>query len=602
MKWWERFGCTAAVLLDFEFGSLSGENPEPRCLVVSELPSGVTQRIWLDGVTTPSCPFSSLPDTLFVAYFASAELGCMNVLGWPMPEKVLDLYTEFRALTNGLASLPAGNGLIGALTFFGLRSIESEEKEEMRALALRGGQYSSSERNALLDYCESDVVSLLRLAPKLVERIDHPKMSILRGRYMNAVASMETNGIPVDAPFLSKLKSHWPDVKAKLIEEVAKQFDVFEGRVFKQVKFEKLVQASALNWPRLPSGKLDLKDETFKEMSNAHPWIRPLYDVRVSLGQMRLNELPVGRDGRNRSMLSPFRSKTGRNQPSNAKFMFGPSAWLRSAIKPAPGMAVSYIDYSQQEIGVAAALSGDERLMGAYTTGDPYLTFAKQAGAVPEHATKSSHPTERELFKATTLAVNYLMGPESLAKRIGRPLHEARELLRLHRQTYRQFWRWSEAQVASAQLSGQMSTCYGWKLRVDDGANVRSLANFPMQAHGAEILRVACILGVEAGIRICAPVHDAVLIEGPSDEIESLTEQMQEIMANASAYVLNGFRLGTDSKIVKYPERYVDGRGAEMWRIVNGILDSLDEVEVSSSHNPQVGSSEVSPFRDKDVS
>ena len=208
MHWWERFGCASAVLLDFEFGSRPGENPEPRCLVVFELPSGVTKKIWLDGVSNPICPFSTSSETLFVAYFASAELGCMNFLGWSMPEKVLDLYTEFRSLTNGLGSLPAGNGLIGALTFFGLRSIGSEEKEEMRALAIRGGQYSAIEQNALMNYCESDVVSLQRLAPKLVERIDRPEMSLLRGRYMIAVAAMETNGIPVDGPFLSKLKGH----------------------------------------------------------------------------------------------------------------------------------------------------------------------------------------------------------------------------------------------------------------------------------------------------------------------------------------------------------------------------------------------------------
>ena len=45
--------------------------------------------------------------------------------------------------------------------------------------------------------------------------------------------------------------------------------------------------------------------------------------------ELRLNELPVGSDGRNRCMLSAFGSKTSRNQPSNSKFIFGPSAWLR---------------------------------------------------------------------------------------------------------------------------------------------------------------------------------------------------------------------------------------------------------------------------------
>ena len=68
------------------------------------------------------------PDVLFVAYYASAELGCYRVLGWPMPERVLDLFVEFRARTNGLAT-PAGNSLLGALAYFGLDSIGADEKD-----------------------------------------------------------------------------------------------------------------------------------------------------------------------------------------------------------------------------------------------------------------------------------------------------------------------------------------------------------------------------------------------------------------------------------------------------------------------------------------
>ena len=168
---------------------------------------------------------------------------------------------------------------------------------------------------------------------------------------------------------------------------------------------------------------------------------------------MRLfSDLAVGTDGRNRCLLSPFRSVTSRNQPSNAKFIFGPSCWLRSLIQPKPGHAVAYVDWSQQEFGIAAALSGDPAMMEAYRSGDPYLTFAKQARAVPPDATKKSHPGERDLFKVCSLAVQYGMGAQTLAQRLDQPEAMARELLRLHRQTYPKFWRWSEAAVNHAML------------------------------------------------------------------------------------------------------------------------------------------------------
>ncbi len=83
-------------------------------------------------------------------------------------------------------------------------------------------------------------------------------------------------------------------------------------------------------------------------------------------------------------------------------------------------------------------------MIEAYESGDPYLAFAKQAGAVPANATKESHPMAREQFKACTLAVQYNMGEASLAIRINQPVAQARELLRLHRKTYREFWKWSD--------------------------------------------------------------------------------------------------------------------------------------------------------------
>jgi DNA polymerase-1 len=177
---------------------------------------------------------------------------------------------------------------------------------------------------------------------------------------------------------------------------------------------------------------------------------------------MRLSDLAVGRDGRNRTLLSAFRSRTGRNQPSNTKYIFGPSVWLRGLVKPPPGHGLAYIDWSQQEFGIAAALSGDTAMQAAYLSGDPYLAFAKQAHAVPEDATKDTHGPQRELFKTCILGTQYGMEAESLALRIGQPVIVARDLLRAHHETYRKFWRWSDASVDQAMLYGSLQTVFGW--------------------------------------------------------------------------------------------------------------------------------------------
>ena len=548
-----------------------------------EYRSGRKIYLWTDdieGLADP--PYAIGQNSLLVAYYASAELGCHLALGWNLPCHVLDLFIEFRNLTNGLTT-PCGAGLVGALTYFGLGAIDAADKESMRQLALRAGNYSESEKVALLDYCESDVDALVRLLPMMLPKIDLSR-ALLRGRYMKAAALMEFNGIPVDRDLLIHLRDCWPDIQDKLITDIDQEYGVFEGRSFKAARFAEWLVRQQIPWPQLPSGALDLKDDTFRQMARAYPEVSPLRELRVSLSQMRLSELAVGEDGRNRCLLSVFRARTGRNQPSNSKFIFGTSVWLRGLIKPKPGYGIAYIDWSQQEFGIAAALSGDPSMKKAYLSGDPYLAFAKQAGAVPQDATKKTHKAEREQFKACVLAVQYGMGAESLAQRIGQPEIWARDLLRLHRETYHVFWKWSDAAVDYAMLHGKLWTVFGWTVHTGTNPNPRFLRNFLMQGNGAEMLRLACCMVSEAEVKLCAPVHDAILIEAPLDELDHAIEQTKALMAEASSIVLDGFRLSSDAEIISYPDRYMDERGTKMWNTVSEIMTGLEPATCSLTH------------------
>src|ERR1019366_7384793 len=343
-----------------------------------------------------------------------------------------------------------------------------------------------------------------RLLPAMLPHIDPPR-ALLRGRYMVAAARIERHGVPIDTNTLGHLKRHWLDIQDQLIAEIDTNFGVFEGRTFKADRFAAWLVLNKIPWSRLDSGRLDLSDDTFREMARAYPAVAPLRELRGALSEMRLSDLAVGPVGRNRTLLSAFRARTGRNQPSNTKFIFGPSVWLRGLIQPPQGYGIAYVDWAQQEFGIAAALSGDPLMMDAYPWGYPPPAFAKQAGAAPADATKATHKAVRNQFKSTVLAVQYGMGEDALAQRIGQPPIRARELLRLHRETYRVFWAWSERAVDYAMLTSSLHTVFGWCLQVPPDANTRSLGNFPMQANGAEMLRLACWLGTEQGIEVCAP-------------------------------------------------------------------------------------------------
>src|SRR5260370_28278298 len=100
-----------------------------------------------------------------------------------------------------------------------------------------------------------------------------------------------------------------------------------------------------------------------------YPFLAPLRDLRSTLIRLNELELPVGQDGRNRGSLAPYRSVTGRNSPPTSEFIFGKPTWIRSLVKPEPGRAIAYIDWSSAEFGIAAALSGDVRMKAAYESG-----------------------------------------------------------------------------------------------------------------------------------------------------------------------------------------------------------------------------------------
>jgi DNA polymerase I-like protein with 3'-5' exonuclease and polymerase domains len=234
---------------------------------------------------------------------------------------------------------------------------------------------------------------------------------------------------------------------------------------------------------------------------------------------MRRVKLTVGSDARNRTVLWPFKAKTSRTQPKASQWVFSPAVWLRSLIRPEPGRALAYIDYSSMEFLIAASLSDAHcgpvnTMLEMYCTGDPYLSFAKRVGMAPSWATKSTHEALRDRYKLGLLSIQYGAGAETLAGRLSISRFEAHEMLNQHRELFAQYWRWSDDWLQAALQTGVMRTAFGWSCRTGIlEFNERSIRNWPIQATGADILRIACILMKRHGIRLLAPIHDAVLIE-----------------------------------------------------------------------------------------
>ena len=117
-------------------------------------------------------------------------------------------------------------------------------------------------------------------------------------------------------------------------------------------------QGRIAGWSRLESGRLDTSSDAFGIMRHV-PGIEELHALRDSLGFIVKARLPIGKDGRNRPSLFPFGAASGRN--AHARSPYNAHAAMRSFMKFSPDTIGFYLDWRTQEIGIAAALSGDPR-------------------------------------------------------------------------------------------------------------------------------------------------------------------------------------------------------------------------------------------------
>ena len=383
--------------------------------------------------------------------------------------------------------------------------------------------------------------------------------------------------MPVDLPLLAELRAGWTDMQADLVREMDAPFGCYEidddGKPhWRKNLFKRFLEGAAMSWPTLESGALDETDQIFRDMGARYPFIEPLRELRYTLSKLKLNALAVGNDGRNRALLHAYGTKTGRNAPSNSKFVYGPAKWIRFLIQAPPARVLIHRDFRQQEPRIAAILSGDANLMAACESEDLYLGTARQLGFVRESMSAKELKELRTLFKIIFLSISYGAGARGLAQRAAISLYEAAEILARMRFRFHRFEDYSRAVLDHAGLKMRLVTQGGWTMRCPSGCNPRTLRNFPIQSTAAEILHVIIILAERRGIEIVAPIHDAILVEGDESDAVELAEAVDRLMREASALVLKGYELPTDCDVVLPGEHYEDERGEAMWKTIMKLM------------------------------
>jgi DNA polymerase-1 len=588
---------STVINCDFEYEVDLGNMPKPLCMVAEILDENLhhvrTIRMWR-GEFGASPPFPIGPDALFCCYAgAPAELACFMQLGWSFPVHVFDQWTAYLAASNFLKrrdedKVREPKDLATACRAYGLDGWHGINKDRISA-ALGEGRWREYGKEAVLAYCSEDVrMSVLLLREQLRGRgrlvpADTDKVIHWSNYSAKAVARIQARGVPLDMELWNLIQEN----KLTVVRELIRRFDPSydddepicnEDGEFSRARFEAwLARREIYAWPRKPSGELGLRDDDFKLMAHL-PGIEGLRALRGSLNFILRTRMPIGRDGRSRCSLFPFNTTTGRN--AHSRSIFNAHSGMRSLIKFPRDAIGAYLDFRTQEMGIAAALSGDEQLHRDYLDGDIYHSLAKMCGLTTDpdrHRWKAEHPDDRQRMKSLLLGVNYGMKIRSVARGLDRHPVVASAIMEKHRLLYPVFWRWLEQVVLDAMQDRKIESAFGWPLRLTSSPNERTLFNYKMQSLGGDMLRIAAVGLDAAGIVPVMLVHDGILLE---ETDPSRIKQAREIMLSAGRQVC-GFEIGVDvDKELRDGARFRDKRESSI-KLWGTIMDALRSVGVT---------------------
>jgi DNA polymerase-1 len=585
------------VVVDFEYEVTPGGLPNPLCMVAVVLDGNFqyvrTIRIWR-GEFGRTPPFDIGPDTLIVAYSAWAEMMCFKVLGWNFPACIYDQHTAYLARTNLL--LPYNpdetrkkqrKRLSDACRFYGIEGWQKIDKEAISEAIGSGTWREKYSPEEVSDYCAEDTFMEVRLLHR--QLLDPRCADITHVCYWSnysakCIALIQARGMPIDVALWNLVQEN----KAAVVRALIQQFDPSQGSPypiytdegeFTYERFERwLAYAQSVGlltgWPRLVSGRLDLSSDAFGIMRHV-PGIEELHALRDALGFIVKARLPIGPDGRNRPSLFPFGAASSRN--AHARSPYNAHAAVRSFMKFSPETIGFYLDWRTQEVGIAAAGSGDQNLIND-CAGDIYHALAKLCGLTNEpdpQRWKGDHPEQRERMKPLQLGINYGMGVPSLARGLDRHPLIASEVIERHKRRYPQFWQWRADTAQTAMLNREIRSIDGWPLYITTSPNQRTLYNFPMQSGGAAMLRRAVLRLCDADIVPIMLIHDGILFEETNPE---KLEHAKEIMRQAGREVCNGLEIGVgvDQKLIG-GARYRDKRpmAQKMWATIVNTLQTI---------------------------
>ncbi|MBF0694839.1 MAG: DNA polymerase I [Flavobacterium sp.] len=428
----------------------------------------------------------------------------------------------------------------------GQKTIREADLEQLKEFAVEDADITLQLRETFISQLEKAETK------KLFDEIEIPLVKVL--------ADMELEGVKLDIDFLHSLSAELStDIKKledQIYESAGEKFNIGSPKQLGEILFDKL-KIGGEKQKKTKTGQYATGEDILSYLALTSPFVQDILDWRqlVKLQNTYVDALPLQvcqRTGRVHTDYMQAVAATGRLSSNNPNLQNIPirterGRQIRKAFIPRDeNHTLLSADYSQIELRIIAALSGEKNMIEAFQKGeDIHASTAAKVFAVPlEEVTRE----QRSHAKTVNFGIVYGVSAFGLSNQTSLSRSESKDLIDAYYQTYPQLRAYINDQVQAAREIGYAQTISGRRRYLKDinsqnavvrGAAERNAVNAPIQGSAADIIKLAMIniykrLTQENWkSKMLLQVHDELVFDVHNSELEAIQPMIRHEMENA---------------------------------------------------------------------
>jgi DNA polymerase-1 len=390
-----------------------------------------------------------------------------------------------------------------------------------------------------------------REVKRVFEEVENPLMQVL--------VDMEFEGVKVDEQFLNEYsKVLEADIKIseeRVFEQAGVRFNLASPKQLGEVLFDILkIDPKA---KKTKTGQYATGEDVLAKLAAKHKIVDDILNFRElsKLKSTYVDALPAivnPKTGRIHTSYAQAVAVTGRLSSTNPNLQNIPirserGREVRKAFIPRdPSRILVSADYSQIELRVVAAISGDPNMCDAFKQGKDIhtATAAKVYGIAEAEVTKE----QRYKAKSVNFGIIYGQGAFGLAENLGISRTEAKEIIDNYKKEFPNIQLYMDQQINKAKEQGFVETLMGRKRWLRDinssnftvrGFAERNAINSPIQGSAADMIKLAMIKihhemkKQHWESKMILQVHDELVFDAVESELPALKELILACMTTA---------------------------------------------------------------------